>query len=192
MPPSAVVWRDSNAPPHPHHRRRLHCRVPAHLGFRRLRLRATARLSRYRQSLAANVESLRERNAALTADLRRLREDPEANELLARELGLYRSGDRVLRIEGLPARRHLYTVGSLLRQKRSTGSTNPWLTLAGIGVSILVGVASVVLRRRETRGRPRHAGGARTEWIYDERTEWAHEQRRDYTSGRRRDAPRRR
>ena len=82
-------------------------------------LRATARLSRYRQSLAANVESLRERNAALTADLKRLREDPEANELLARELGLYRSGDRVLRIEGLPARRHLYTVGSLLRQKRS-------------------------------------------------------------------------
>lgn len=115
---------------------------------------ATVRLERYRASLEANVESLRARNQALEADLKRLREDPEANELLARELGLYRPGDEVVRIEGLTRRREAYAVGTLLRQRRSSVTQNPWFKMAGIGMSVTLVVFAVLRRRRGAQGRP--------------------------------------
>jgi cell division protein FtsB len=111
-------------------------------------LRAAACLERYRASLEANVESLRQRNAALEAELKQLREDPAANELLARELGLYKPGDRVLRVEGLAARPRLYSVGTLIRRRSPGRPVNPWLTLAGVGVSAGLAVTWSVLRGR--------------------------------------------
>jgi cell division protein FtsB len=117
-------------------------------------LRATARLDRYRASLEANVESLRARNQALEADLKRLREDPEANVLLARELGLYRPNDEVIRIEGLTRRREAYAVGTLLRQRRSSAPQNPWFKMTGIGMSVTLVVFVVLRRRRGAQGRP--------------------------------------
>ena len=116
-------------------------------------LRATARLDRYRRSLETNVESLRVRNSTLEADLERLREDRDANEVLARELGLYRSGDEVIRIEGLPSRREPYAVGTLLRQRRPSAAQNPLFKLAGIGMSMALLVMAVVRRRRGAQGR---------------------------------------
>lgn len=115
-------------------------------------LRATARLERYRGSLEANVESLRARNSALESDLQRLREDPEANALLARELGLYREGDKVIRIAGYAARREPYAVGSLLRQRRQPPAKNAWFKLSGVAVSAAL-FLTVVLRRRSLQGR---------------------------------------
>lgn len=112
-------------------------------------LRATARLERYRGDLEANVVSLRERNAALEADRERLRESAETNELAAREIGLYRPGDRVIRIDGLSARRGAYEVGTLLRMKRPSGARNPFFKLAGIGVSAALIVLALALRRRQ-------------------------------------------
>ena len=50
-------------------------------------------LRSYKKSLAANVASLQQRNRALTAELASLRDDPERNIVLARDLGLYRSGE---------------------------------------------------------------------------------------------------
>jgi cell division protein FtsB len=117
-------------------------------------LRATARLERYRGDLEANVESLRERNTALEADRKRLRESVETNELAARDIGLYRPGDRVIRIDGLSARRGAYEVGTLLRMKRPSGAQNPFFKMAGIGVSASLIVLSLALRRRASRGRP--------------------------------------
>jgi cell division protein FtsB len=117
-------------------------------------LRVTARLERYRGDLEANVESLRERNAALEADRKRLRESVETNELAARDIGLYRPGDRVIRIEGLSARRGAYEVGTLLRMKRPSGAQNPYFKLAGIGVSASLIVLALALRRRASRDRP--------------------------------------
>jgi cell division protein FtsB len=117
-------------------------------------LRATARLDRYRASLEANVESQRARNQALEADLKRLREDPEANVLLARELGLYRPNDEVIRIEGLTRRREAYAVGTLLRQRRSSATQNPWFKMTGIGMSVTLVVFAVLRRRRGAQGRP--------------------------------------
>jgi cell division protein FtsB len=127
-------------------------------------LRAAARLERYRDGLAANVESLRARNAALEAELRQLREDPAANEVLARELGLYRPGDRVLRVEGLAPRPRLYSVGTLLRRRSAGKPVNPWLTVAGIGVSAGLFAASAILRRRGARGRLHTPRGARRQF----------------------------
>jgi cell division protein FtsB len=115
-------------------------------------LQAAARLERYRASLEANVESLRARNSALEADLERLRGDPEANALLARELGMYREGDRVIRIEGYTARREPYAVGTLLRQRRQAPAKNSWFKLSGIAVSAAL-FLTAMLRRRSPPGR---------------------------------------
>ncbi len=117
-------------------------------------LRAMSRLERYRSDLEANVESLRERNAALEADRKRLRESVETNELAARDIGLYRPGDRVIRIEGLSVRRGAYEVGTLLRMRRPSGAQNPFFKMAGIGTSAALVVLALALRRREARGRP--------------------------------------
>jgi cell division protein FtsB len=117
-------------------------------------LRAMGRLERYRRDLEANVESLRERNAALEADRTRLHESVEANELAARDIGLYRPGDRVIRIDGLSVRRGAFEVGSLLRMKRPSGTHNPFFKIAGIGSSAALVVLALALRRRESRGRP--------------------------------------
>lgn len=127
-------------------------------------LRASARLERYRANLEANVESLRSRNAALEAELSRLREDPAENELLARELGLYRPGDRVLRVEGLSARPRLYSVGTMLRRRGPGRPVNPWLILAGIGTSAGLTLASIVVRLRRAGGRLPSARGERPQF----------------------------
>jgi cell division protein FtsB len=117
-------------------------------------LRAMSRLERYRRDLEANVESLRERNDALEADRTRLRESTETNELAARDIGLYRPGDRVIRIDGLSAHRGAYEVGTLLRMKRPSSAQNPFFKMAGIGSSAALIVLALALGRRESRGRP--------------------------------------
>ncbi len=136
-------------------------------------LHAAARIERYRVSLAANVESLRARNAALEAELERLREDPAANEVLARELGLYRPGDRVLRVEGLAPRPRLYSVGTLLRRRSPGRPVNPWLALAGAAVSTGLLVARAVVRRRGSHGRLHSVRGARREFAGEARRQAA-------------------
>jgi len=117
-------------------------------------LRASVRLETYRRDLEANIESLQGRNAALEADLQRLRGSADTNELAARDIGLYRPGDKVIRIEGLSARRRGYEVGTLLRMKQPGGLQNPFFKMAGIGVSATLAVLALALRRRDLRGRP--------------------------------------
>ena len=75
------------------------------------------RLTDYRDRLERNVGDLDDLNRSLQAELASLRDDPRRTEVLARDLGLYRPGDRVLRIEGARAGVEPYEVGSLLRLK---------------------------------------------------------------------------
>ena len=67
---------------------------------------AYRKLDCYRHDLAANVERLQARNVALTEELANLKDSPERNLVLARGIGLYRPGDEVVRLEGLPPRSH--------------------------------------------------------------------------------------
>jgi hypothetical protein len=95
------------------------------------------RLTEYRDRLERNVKDLDGLNRSLQAELGSLRDDPRRTEVLARDLGLYRPEDRVLRIEGAPARVEPYEVGTLLRLKSPRRDRGPWLKTAGLGVAAL-------------------------------------------------------
>ena len=120
-------------------------------------LTAYNRLSDYRDRLDRNVTSLDTLNRSLQAELASLRDDPRRTEVLARDLGLYRPEDRVLRIEGSPARVEPYEVGALLRLKAPRRDRGPWLKTAGLGVAVIAALAAFLFGRRGRR--PSH--GAR-------------------------------
>jgi cell division protein FtsB len=114
------------------------------------------RLSGYRDRLAANVASLEANNRALQSELASLQKDPDRTVVLARELGLYRPEDRVLRIEGMPQRVEPYSVGTLLRYRATSRLRGPWLKTAGVAIIALpVGIAALLRRRSRRRSRGR-------------------------------------
>lgn len=114
-------------------------------------LTAFARLDGFRARLEANVAELEGLNRSLQAELESLREDPRRTEVLARDLGLYRPDDLVLRVEGAQPAPQPYEVGSLLRRRPASDDRGPWLKSAGLGVSALVGLLAFLLARRGRR-----------------------------------------
>jgi cell division protein FtsB len=112
---------------------------------------AYGRLEDHRDRLVRNVQDLEGLNHALQAELASLRDDPGRIEVLARDLGLYRPGDRVLRIEGAPDPVAPYEVGSLLRLKAPRRDRGPWLKTAGIGVAGLAALLAFLAGRRARR-----------------------------------------
>jgi hypothetical protein len=113
---------------------------------------AYARLSSYGESLAANVESLTQRNAELAVRLERLRKDPQSNILLAQGIGLYQLDDQVVRLEGRPAQTETYTVGDLLRMRRDMAARNPVFKAVALGLSGLL-LAFALFASRASRSR---------------------------------------
>ena len=109
------------------------------------------RLTDYRTRLERNVRDLEDLNRSLQAEFASLRDDPRRTEVLARDLGLYRPGDLVLRIEGAQAGVEPYEVGSLLRLKVPRHDRGPWLKTAGLGVAVLAGLAAFLFGRRSRR-----------------------------------------
>jgi hypothetical protein len=118
---------------------------------------ALHRLEDHRDRLVRNVQDLEGLNRSLLAELASLRDDPGRTEVLARDLGLYHPGDRVLRIEGVPDPVQPYEVGSLLRLKAPRRGRSPWLKTAGLAVAALAALAVFLAGRRARR--PSH--GAR-------------------------------
>jgi hypothetical protein len=112
---------------------------------------AFARLDGYRDRLEGNVSELKVLNSSLQAELASLRDDPRRTEVLARDLGLYRPEDRVLRIEGAEYGPEPYEVGTLLRLRSSGKTRGPWLKAAGLGIAALAGFLVFVLGRRGRR-----------------------------------------
>jgi cell division protein FtsB len=105
-------------------------------------------LDRYREKLTANVDDLRRRNADLTADLSSLRTNPERTLVQARGIGLYRSGDQVVRLEGLPSRVEPTAIGNLLKLRKTNDARNSVFKSTAMGVSvILLAYAGISIRR---------------------------------------------
>ena len=101
-------------------------------------LLAHGSLEGYRESLAANVEHLKIRNRALNAELANLRDNPEHTIVLSRSLGLYRQGDEVVKLEGVPPRAALYAVGDLLKQQKIRETRSATFKAAAVGITLLL------------------------------------------------------
>jgi hypothetical protein len=112
---------------------------------------AFGRLTEYRNRLERNVKNLEDLNRSLQAEFASLRDDPRRTEVLARDIGLYRPGDRVLRIEGAQGAAEPYEVGTLLRLKAPRNDRGPWLKTAGLGVALFTALAVFLFGRRSRR-----------------------------------------
>jgi cell division protein FtsB len=111
-------------------------------------LAAYRSLDRYREKLASNVEDLRQRNNDLTADLSSLRTSSARTLVLARGIGLYRSGDQVVRLEGLPSRAEPTAIGNLLKLRKTNDARNSVFKSTAMGVSVLLlAYAGISIRR---------------------------------------------
>ncbi len=104
-------------------------------------------MAAYRESLNANVGSLISLNDRLKGELDGLQEDPWKLEVLAGELGLYREGDRVIRLEGTAASPVTYEAGNLLKLSRRNVTRNPMLKAAGLGLAVFIGIFSLTAAR---------------------------------------------
>jgi hypothetical protein len=95
-------------------------------------------LAAYKESLATNVARLEERNTGLALELASLQTSPERNTVLARGIGLFRPGDRVVKLEGFAARREFYPVGDLIKLRKHKERKSAIFKAAGVGLSILM------------------------------------------------------
>jgi cell division protein FtsB len=119
---------------------------------------AIRRLAQSRETLARNVARLEERNAELSVELESVRSNPERNTLMARSIGLYRPGDRVLKLDGGAVRREFYPVGDLVKLRRVKGRASAIIKASLLGITaLLVGLSLYSTRapRKRLHGRSR-------------------------------------
>jgi cell division protein FtsB len=115
-------------------------------------------LEAYKSRLTANVASLQQRNRALSAELSRLRDDPERSVVLARDLGMYRSGEEVVRLIGVAPRPTLYTVGDLLRMRKPSDTRSAIFKGTAVGLAALL-LAYALISARASKARAHGSGG---------------------------------
>lgn len=114
---------------------------------------AYRRLDDYRQNLAANVEKLQARNSRLNEELSSLRDDAERSLVMAREIGLYRAGDEVVKLEGYDHPSGSYEVGDMLKLRKNKTSRNTAFKATGLGVSALLAAFAMLAGRASGRKR---------------------------------------
>ncbi len=115
-------------------------------------------LSRYEQALAANVQSLEQRNRDLQAELERLKTDPEAVRILARDIGMFAPGETVVRVVGRPPTPESYAVGDLLHLRRPEPTGNVLFkeaALGGAAAVVIVAFLAALAARRKANGTAR-------------------------------------
>jgi cell division protein FtsB len=115
-------------------------------------------LEAYKSRLAANVASLQQRNRALSAELSSLRDDPERSIVLARDLGMYRSGEEVVRLVGVAPRSTLYTVGDLLRMRKPSDTRSAIFKGTAVGLAAFL-LAYALIFARASKGKAHESGG---------------------------------
>jgi cell division protein FtsB len=96
---------------------------------------------RYERSLAANVEALKQRNQELASRLQMLKSDRETVIALARDVGLYETGDNVVKLVGRPPQNEIYAVGDLLRRRKAVLERNSTFKEAAIGAVVVMMLA---------------------------------------------------
>jgi cell division protein FtsB len=116
-------------------------------------------LERYRARLAANVEIIESRNRELEAELASLRDNPEHTIVMARSLGLFRPGDEVVRLDGVPPRAALYAVGDLLKLRKTAENRSAIFKAAAVGLSLLLLVFALLSARASRRRMNGSQGG---------------------------------
>lgn len=109
-------------------------------------------LARYKARLSVNVDKLRQHNQELSAELERLRKDTDANSVLAHGIGLYRSDESVVRLEGATSRQEPYVVGDLLRMRRNDTLRNPLFKAIALGVALLLVAYIAIASRKKAHG----------------------------------------
>ena len=105
----------------------------------------------YRFRLEANIDDLKETNRKLMDELEALGSDPERIALQARELGYFREGEKVVRIEGAQAEKNRYTVGTILNRAAGPVRTDWPFKVLGLGLPVALFLVSIALRRRVSR-----------------------------------------
>jgi len=105
----------------------------------------------YRASLQENIAELEDTNGGLLEEVQALGSDPERLTLQARELGYFREGEKVIRIQGYKAGKNYYTVGKILRRKpKQPRMAWPFKAL-GLGLPILLSLVRLSVRRHKNR-----------------------------------------
>ncbi len=127
------------------------------LGFGDSGLLAYRSLASYRDALESNLQSLTAVSEKLTAELDSLQNGAGRTEVLARDVGLYREGDQVIRLEPGPSKRAFLDVGRFVRAPRRGEPRNPLLKGLGIGLAASLSMLFLVLRRL-SRVRKRNEG----------------------------------
>ena len=109
-------------------------------------------LENYKENLSANVENLQLRNQDLTADLISLKDNPDRTLVMARGIGLYRQGDEVVKLEGLPPRGQFQAIGDFLKMRKESETRSAIFKAAALGVSLLL-LAYALFSSRASRRR---------------------------------------
>ena len=110
-----------------------------------------ANLRAFQAGLKENIADLEGTNEDLLKEVQALGSDPERLTLQARELGYFREGEKVIRIEGYKAGKNYYTVGKILRRKPNQPRKDWPFKALGLGLPILLSFISFSLRRRKNR-----------------------------------------
>jgi hypothetical protein len=112
-------------------------------------------LTRHRDTLKDNLQNLKNINSELHRQLETLRTSPEIIRLLARELGYFRSDEKVITLNGNFSVYNFYEVGKLLQRVQVSKNRNLILRVIGIAVSILSVLLFILLKKRNIYGRKR-------------------------------------
>ena len=105
----------------------------------------------YRANLQENITDLEGTNSDLLAEVQALGSDSERITLQARELGYFRKGEKVIRIEGYQQGKNYYTVGKIMRRKPQQPRADWPFRAVGVGLPVLLLLGSLAVRRRKNR-----------------------------------------
>ena len=114
-------------------------------------LTAYRKLDGYRQSLWENVQELQTRNTGLNQELASLRDDPQRSLVMARKIGLYRSGEEVVKLEGYKHSHDSYEVGDMVKLRKSGSARNVLFKATGLTISCFLAAFAVFANRTARR-----------------------------------------
>lgn len=119
---------------------------------------ALTRREHYRENLAANVSALDTRHQALEAELAQLKANRDTTIALARGLGLYAPGDKIVQLEGRVEKGEVYAMGDLLKMNDSDGTRSSIFKMSAFIAAALLILAAVILTRAPRRKPLGHHG----------------------------------